>query len=63
MGHNVKLCMFIAVIVIVCVVIMLHSDPLIAGFVGLQRADDRLIEKKNVYYVIFHYYVERRLNI
>ena len=45
MGRNVKLCMFVAVIVIVYVVIMLHIDPLIAGFVGLQRVDDRLIEK------------------
>ena len=43
MGRNVKLYRFIADIVVVAVFGTSHGLPLIDGFVGLQRAEARLI--------------------
>ena len=37
-----------------------HGDTMIAGFVGLQRAEARLIKKSKSLYVIIHYYGVRK---
>ena len=56
MGCNGVWYRFVAVIVCVAVIGTAHVDTLIPGFVGLQRAEARLIKKLKRLYVIVHYY-------
>ena len=44
-GRNRKWDGFVTVIVLVAVIRTQHGDPMIASFVGLQRAEARLIKK------------------
>ena len=44
-GRNIKLDVFFAVFVIVAVVRTSHDVSMLEGFLGFQRAEDRLIKK------------------
>ena len=55
-GNNVKWDGLIAVIVFITVIGTPHGDPLLDGFVGLKREEDRLIKNHQNLYVIVHYY-------
>ena len=61
-GHNGKLYRFVDVIMIIIIVGRPHGVSLIASFVGLQLAEDRLIKNYKNLYVILHYYGARRKN-
>ena len=60
MGRNGKLYGFVAIILIVTVFETPQGVPLLAGFVGLQRSEARLIKSTKIFYVIVHYYGVRR---
>ena len=55
-GRNVAWDGFVAVIVLVDVIGTPRGDPLLAGFVGLQRTETRSIKIYKSTYVIVHYY-------
>ena len=60
MGRNGKLDGFFSVIVFASAVVIPHIFPLCDGFVGLQRAEARLITNYKKMYVIIHYYGVKR---
>ena len=52
MGRNGKFDRFVSVIVIVTGVVIPHILPILAGFVGLQRSEGRLIKRYKI--IIFN---------